>query len=697
MKHFLIFLLFIPFTFSCTQSQERDGGWVKGRTAKKEGSERSGRKNRKNQPAEERPVEGNSDGGVRNDGKNSSSSSGSQPAGHTSGNRSAPVFVPNRSMQVVPLPANALINFANTNVGDDFSIDFNAPTQLIPPGLIYGMNDLRNASPGCWNAWANAVTPTGGMLRMWMKYSNGPMDDGHFAMAQMAKEAGLDVMMTAVGYSREKPGGGRKQGGVSLSEIPDPKVWANDVIRDVKRLRERGFVVSHIEVWNEPNLGDPWPADIQSFANWFADVGVLLREGLGDTVQIGGPGLAGTMGEKLEWCQRMFRACKAKGFQPDFYSWHNYGSYPSEHDMLQVPQVILNEAVAAGLEPPQLILSEWNIGLPQPNFPGLDDQRAANYYMATVISLARTQVHDASFFFLQDAPWDTKRELAGESVGVFSLAGAPKAVLSGMRMMATAADLPAVPVVRGGSPSNISLFASRDGDQGYILAVNTFGGGLERHAVRLLRRAGVDIGSLKKGAKQIQAYVYGKGNEKSLRRLNLDAKTMEALDAVRAEVLAQDNEKNKGFRMVRIRLEGKPRSIKMVQLLDNQHGNPREDATFQAAYAPYSKGLSGPASAAALEQLRSEGVPQRTLDALQRGMKGGKGSISGVDRATTRRAQAVYAEALARLESEVPETLSLLSSTSAQEVDADSWCTLQGDILEIRLPLESSVLVELAW
>ena len=600
-------------------------------------------------------------------------------------------------MQVINLPENALFAYANTNVGDDFNIDFNAPTQLIPPGLIYGMNDLRNASPGCWRAWADAVTPTGGMLRMWMKYSNGALDEDHLKTAQLAKEAGLDLMLTAVGYSGEKKGAGRKQGGVHLSEIPEAKIWANDVIRDVKRLRADGLTVSHIEIWNEPNLGDLWPSDIQSFANWFAEVGVFLREGLGNSVQIGGPGLAGTIGEKLEWCQRMFRACKAKGFQPDFYSWHHYGSYPSEHDMLQVPQVILNEAVAAGIDPPQLILSEWNIGLPQPNFPGLDDQRAANYYMATVISLARTQVHDASFFFLQDASWDTKREFAGESVGVFTLAGAPKAVLSGMRMMATAADLPAVPVVRGGAPSNISLFASREGNKGYLLAVNTFGGGMERHAVRMLRRAGIDIASLKKGAKQIQAYVYGTGDEKSLRRLNLDAKTMEALDTVRAEVLTQNDEKSKGFRTVRIRLEGKPKSIQMVQLLDNTHGNPREDAAFKRAYAPYSKGLSGPAGAAALEQLRSEGVPEQTLNAIERGMKGGKGTIAGVDQTTTRRAQAAYAEALTRLESEVPETLSVLASTSAQVVDSDSWCTLQNDILEIRLPLESSVLVELAW
>lgn len=693
MKRLLIFLLLIPFSFSCTQNQERDGGWVKGRTAKKEGPERPGRKNRNNKPVEERPVEENSGGASSNSG---SSKSGSQPAGHTTGDRSAPVFVPNRPMQVVPLPADPLFAFANTNVGDDFHIDFNAPTQLIPPGLIYGLNDLRNASPGCWNSWADAVTPTGGLLRLWLKYALGPVDDEHIATALRAKEAGLDVMLVVV----NDPTSGQVAVGRNdeeMKNIPDPKGWANAVVRDVNRLREAGVTVSHIEIWNEPNLGHRWPGDIQSFANWFAEVGFLLRDRLGDSVQIGGPGLAGTIGDKLEWCQKIFRACKENGFRPDFYSWHHYGSYPTEHDMLMVPQVILNEAVAAGIEPPQLILSEWNIGLPVPTFEGLDDERAANYYMATVISLARTQVHDASFFFLQDARWDTNREFAGESVGVFTLAGAPKALLTGMRMMATAADLPAVPVTRGGAPSNISLFASREGEKGYLLAVNTFGGGLERHAVRLLRRGGVDIASLKKGAKQVQAYVYGDGNERSLRKLKLSAESMAVLEIVREEVLAQSEEESNGLRTIRIRLEGRPKSIKAVYLLDNQHGNPREDAAFQQAYAPYAKGLSGPAGVAALEQLRSEGVSESTLNALEKGMKGKGRSIPGVDGATTRRAREAYASALLRLESEVPENLSALPCTSAQEVDASSWCTLQNDILEIRLPTESSILVELAW
>lgn len=678
-------LLLIPLLLlavSCTQNQKRDGGWAKNRLPKNGGKERPGTE----QPKEEPNNPGNS-----GDSGSGNSSGGNPTGGGTptdSGYGTPPV--------VGDLPDNPLIAFSTANNGDDFVVDFQNVGAPIPPGLIYGMNDLRNASPGAWRVWSEAVTPTGGALRLWFKYSQVPVDQKHIDTALRAQAAGLTTMVTAVGDSTHKETG-IKTGGAHVPNPPDVERWTREVIRDVKRLQDAGVVVSHIEIWNEPNLGDPWPESIRNFGDWFAEVGLVLREEFGDTIQLGGPGLAGTLGDKLEWPREMFAACKRKGFTPDFYSWHHYGSYPSEHDMLDVPNVVLAEAEKAGIRPPQLILSEWNIGLPTPRFEGLDDQRAANYYMATVISLARTQVSHASFFFLQDAPWDTKKEFAGESVGVFSLAGAPKALLSGMRMMATAGDLPAAPVTRIGGPSNISLFASKEGSQGYILGINTFGGGLERHATRLLRRGGVDMGSLKRSSKQLQAYVFGRAERSSLRKLGLDEVTMTVLDTVRAEIDGQETEKTKGTRTVRIKLEGKPKSIASVELLDRTHGNPIADAAFRRAHQPYANGLNGAAMDATLVQLEEEGTRQSELDALRRGMKSSKGQVTGVSRDTTRRARTLFDAHLVRLADEVPETLSEQPSTRAQRVDAKDWATLRGDILELRLPLETSVLVELRW
>lgn len=676
MKRYLLLIPLLLLASSCTQNQKRDGGWAKNRLPKNGGKERPGKERPTEQPKEEPSRPGNTGG----------SSSGGTPT--DSGYDTPPI--PGE------LPDNPLIAFSSLNEGDDFVVDFNNTGAPIPPGLIYGINDLQNASPGTWRTWSNAVTPTGGMLRLWFKYSHKVFGQGHIDTAKRAEEAGLGIMVTAVGV----PGTvhARSEGlGVKMEGVPDADDWSRDVIRDIRRLQASGVTVSHIEIWNEPNLGHPWPESVEHFGNWFVDVGLNLREEFGDSIQLGGPGLAGTIGDKLEWCRAIFAAAKRKGFTVDFYSWHHYGSYPSEHDMLDVPDVILAEAQAAGVRPPQLILSEWNIGLPKPRLVQLDDHRAAHYYIATIISLAQTQVTHASFFFLQDAPWDTQNELKGESVGVFSLAGAPKALLSGMRMMATAGDLPEAPITRMGGPSNISLFASKEGNQGYVLGVNTFGGGLERHGTRLLRRGGVDLSSLKKSSKQLQAYVYGRAERSSLRRLNLDETTMNVLDTVRAEILGQETEKKKGTRTVRIKLEGKPRSIASVELLDAHHGNPLNDPEFRRAHQPYANGLQSAAGDAVLEQMKREGTAQSELDALERSMKSSKGRNSGAQASTTARARVLFDQHLERLASEVPETLGALSCARAQKVDAKDWATLRGDILELRLPLETSVLVELRW
>ncbi len=669
MKSAFLFSLFL--LFSCTQNRPHDGGWVKNRIPKSSESKRE--RGPKSEPAS-KPIPS------------------PQPT-PTSGPSQPPET---RDIRINPLPDNPLIAFASINQGDDFSVDFRASGQLIPPGLVYGLNDLRNATPGCWEAWTDAVTPTGGLLRLWAKYSITNFGQEHLDTARRAQVAGLDVMFTPVGNTREKLN--RERGGVvRLTRIPDVEAWTKDVIRDVKRLLQAGIAVRRIEIWNEPNLGWKWPGSIESFGTWFAEAGKLLREEFGSTIALGGPGLAGTLGEKLEWVRAMFTSCKRVGFQPDFYSWHHYGSFPTEHDMLQVPQVILAECQTAGLQPMEFVLSEWNIGLPHPKFPAIDDHRAANYFIATVISLSRTQASDASFFFLQDARWDTKKEFAGESVGAFSLAGAPKALLSGMRMMATAADLPAIPVERIGAPANISLFASKQGNRGYLLAVNTFGGGLDRHISRLLRRAGVDLAALKKDGKRLQAYVYGKADRSSLSRLKLDAATMDAIDLVRLEAMADQAEEKAGMRKIRVQLKSGPKSIRSVRLIDRTHGNPIADADFKKAYAPYARGLVPAAQQATIDQLRTEGVAESTLRTLEQGMKSSKGKVSGVDAATNRRARAIFDEAMVRLASEVPKTLAAHPAAQAQEVEVASVCSLKDGILEIRLPLESSVLIELAW
>ena len=595
-----------------------------------------------------------------------------------------------------PAPDNPLYAFAPSDSPYDFRVEYGADGQLIPAGLMHGMNDLQHSSDGAWRAWKKAVTPRGGVLRLWVRYEMSGFTKDHVEAARRAVDAGLTVMVTAVGSSEQTV---KNVQGVhyELDAPSDPEAWADNVADNVLTLREAGIPVTHIEIWNEPNLGDAWKGTPQSFGQFFTTVGKKLRERLGYSLKLGGPGMAGTLGDKLEWTRAIFRACKSGGFQPDFYSWHRYGSFPTEHDMLDVPEMLIREAVAAGLSPIDIILSEWNVGLPEPTEPRLDDHRAANYYLSTVMSLAKTPGTDAQFFFLQDAPWDTNQEFAGESVGVFSLAGAPKALLSGMRMMATAGDLPMVPSTRLSATSNLNLFASRRGSEGYLLAVNTFGGGMERHSTAMLRAAGVDLSTIKRHTKTVKSYVMGKTARRTVENLGFQDYVLEALDQVRAETARLAPEAKQRRRAVKIQLEDGPRQVVSVRILSPKHGNPVLDKDFLKKYQPFSKGLNQAAGQATLRQLRNEGVDETTLQRLEQGMRQKSKEIAGVPRETSRRARTLFDANYARMRDEVPEQLAEHPAAFAQAVAAKTVATLEDGILTLQLPPETAVLVEFAW
>jgi len=670
-----LLLVLLTLVTACSSGGRRNGGWATKRLPNDD-SAGTEAPNIPSQPAEEANTP--------------------RPPDSPSAPR-APSYESNAPLpDVGAAPANPLYAYGIPAGDTEFTLDYGAGGQLIRGGLLHGMNDLRNASDGAWESWADAVTPRGGVLRMWVRYEMEGFDEDHITAGRRAVDAGLTVMVTAVGTS-EQTRANIKGERYALDAPSNPVAWADQVARDVERLRAADIPVTHIEIWNEPNLGEAWDGTPESFGTFFATVGKRLRQKLGADIKIGGPGLAGTLGDKSLWVKTIFQSCKRIGFQPDFYSFHRYGSYPSDHDMLDVPESLMRIALAEGLQAPEIILSEWNIGLPKPTFPGLDDQRAANFYMATVMALAQTPATEAQFFFLQDAPWDTHKEFAGESVGVFSLAGAPKALLSGMRMMATAADLPMIPMERTGGSSNLSVFGSRLGNRGYLLAVNTFGSGTEDHINIMLRAAGVDLAQLKKNLKPIKNYVAGKSQRSTVERLGLETYVLNALDVVRAETGVQMTELKKADRHVRMKLKDGPRQIVSVQLLSAKVGNPIVDAAFLQAYKPYAKGLNSAAGAATIEQLRGEGVDEQTLSRLEQAMQQKQTQVAGVDKATSRHAREAFDQNYEALRNSVPRTLSAHPAAKAQVVSKASWCTLENGILDLRLPPETSVLVEFAW
>lgn len=480
--------------------------------------------------------------------------------------------------------------------GADFALDLAAPGRPIPPGLVAGINDFPHSSLDCWKAYGQALRPQGGLARIWCRYWRGErVGERHFRAGRAAQEIGLSVMFTAVGFA----GAPRRARGEARGEPggADAGAWAGMVAADVERLLRAGVPVTHVEIWNEPDIGKGWDGTREAFAEFFAAAGAGLKERLPD-IAIGGPGMSHAYTGALEFLGRILDACRARRFRPDFLSWHDYVGYPTDQEAFRLPDRVAALARERDLGAPELILSEWNKALPVS--PELDDHRNGAYFVAMTASLAQTTLRNSIFFFLQDGPWEAKEEYAGQSVGVFTLRGGPKAVLNGMQMARMAAELPAVPVERLEAPWNLVLLATRAGERGFLLAANS-AGEADRRVRKLLDFAGVDLSAYKGRDRAIRDYLAGRVE---LDALGAPASQRAAWEEARRFVRDHNREAAARSRPVRVRVSDPPQRIAEAWLLDSGHGDPWRDPDYRRFFGEVAAEARGRAADAAVRLLQ---------------------------------------------------------------------------------------------
>jgi len=577
---------------------------------------------------------------------------------------------------------------------EDFMVRFDAPSRPIPPGLATGLNDLQNAHPGVWRAWGKVMQPQGGLVRIWVKYylASG-VNDSHIAAAKAAQKEGLDVFLTVVGAMEDR---GREGVGTEEAILAPPKdvdAWCRKVEADVQKLRNAGVNVPYVEIWNEPDLPKSWDGTSQEFARFFAEAGNQLRKSLPKGTRIGGPGLGSGWGNGMDWFKDISRESKRAGFIPDYLSYHHYGSYPTDSSALETGQRIETIATEAGLPKPEIIVSEWNVILPRPVAMELDDHRGAVNFVSMTAGLMNTSTTHSLFFFLQDGNWEAKDEYGGQSVGVFTLIGAPKSVLTGMRMMRTFSEQPLVPRERWTAPQNLSMAATRDGKEGRVVVAN-YPGIVEKGVRKFMDWRGLELALLKNKDREIRSYMNGRSSYSSLK---LDEKWRPILEDAKEQMGILVQEAKKRDRWVTIRLEGKPKRIGKVVLIDKDHGNPMDDRGFQATFAPYEKGLSRAAMDEALVELKKQGVSQGDIQKLESAFKSKSKSAPNVSSKVQAQARTAYARARERISDELPSELVSHESTYPSQVDASSWARLDGDILSVRVPPFTAVMVDLVW
>ncbi|MFC1525463.1 hypothetical protein ACFL6X_01480 [Candidatus Latescibacterota bacterium] len=177
----------------------------------------------------------------------------------------------------------------------------------------------------------------------------------------------------------------------------DSSEWQHLIRELVRRYSVERPLVTHWEVGNEPDIGEDGGSpylirDGGDYAEYYAmTVEAVLQAFPG--ARVGGPAMAGLLNPPLPG---FLRACRERGLQLDFLSWHLYHSDPGRHAYLaQVARVL-----AADLpHSPELMVTEWSTGF-NPDFTedrAFDPRRAA-VVARSVIDMRRAGV-DGSFYY----------------------------------------------------------------------------------------------------------------------------------------------------------------------------------------------------------------------------------------------------------------------------------------------------------
>ncbi len=621
-----------------------------------------------------------------------------KPAGKTSAPVPETRPVPEEEPKIVPLPSGYRppILAGRALSGPHFRVDFDGPARPVPPGVVTGINDLGNASPEVWKAWRTFLKPQGGLVRIWMRPANDRLGGGHFSVAREALASNLGIFLTVVGAPENFVGWTDRRQEASAIPPENTEKWAIQTAGYVKRMEQKGFPVSYLEIWNEPDLGVSWSGSKEEFAAFFAQAGKTLRSLLPDSVKIGGPALSRGSGRGMSFFQAIFKACKKTGFKPDFLSWHCYSGYGNDDEAFGIPDRIRGLAARSGFAVPRLIVSEWNVGLPGGGqAPELDDERGAIHYLAQTIGLFRAGVSDSLFFILQDGTWEAKKDFAGESVGVFTIHGAPKAVFSAMRMMRQAVDYPAVPVERLAAPWNLNLLATRQGERGYLLISNGFGEAVSR-ARKLLELEGVKISNLSKGSeKKVRGFLGGKVE---FGELGIPQDQEDAWEGARR--LYQDTERQKhlGDPKVRVALSAPPARLGKVWLLDHEHGNPGGSPAFLKAFSRSREKVHEKAVDYAMTRLRQLRLAADDLSVLEAALRNqDRKALHAVDPTVATRAESFYKEGLSKGAENIVLDLCRRPEAGPEEVPAGDWVRLDSHGMTVTLPPETALLIECFW
>lgn len=583
-----------------------------------------------------------------------------------------------------------------------FCVDFSTRAPADPLRL-WGVNLHLSESRTTWDLTLSHLDPSAGAIRIMLPLHNRKLQERYLEYARWAAESGFELLFCI--WGSEASSADRSLYG---SRPPrSTKAWVDRVEAILRPLLDEGLPLRWIEVWNEPDQKNFWSSDIPTFAQFWAEAVPLVQERF-PGIPVGGPGLAGWWSAQYDaegraWWEAILDACAEKGTRPDFLSWHLYSGWGATAlEEWRLAERLADLATDRGLPHPQTLITEWNAGVPG----GLGTKGATNNdnhiggarAAAVLCGLQQSALARHFFFFVQDAPWGSKKPYDGRNMGWFTRIGGPKPTLLAFQM---AAQLPAegmVPVTRAGAPWNTTMMAARDGDEGWLLLANSPDKPLNRAIHHLVERpASPFVGGLgRREKRRLEPVLAGRQPVSSL---NLPAAEASLIEE--ASLLFRDCQKHaKRPTRLTLSLTDPPRAVTGAWLLDRTHGNPGADPSYLRLHASAADAIREDALEQTAIKLEAEGWPASQIRVLRRAMQSGKLAGKGVSLPLTlrRRAEELFTAYGEELQLSRARELTEAPQAVLPQVDpAQLGVALDDASLVLELEPHSALLLRVTW
>jgi xylan 1,4-beta-xylosidase len=166
-------------------------------------------------------------------------------------------------------------------------------------------------------------------------------------VGQIVYRLGTSIEHTAIKYFTHPP--------------PDFAKWADICCGIIRHCNHgwaggRRFGITHWEIWNEPDAGEPmWSGSLEQFLELYAVAAPAIKA-FDPTLKIGGPAVARP---KTDFLATFVRFCRERRLPLDFLSWHTYTD--SAEQIVQNARNARRELDAADFSNTESHLNEWNL------------------------------------------------------------------------------------------------------------------------------------------------------------------------------------------------------------------------------------------------------------------------------------------------------------------------------------------------